>query len=257
MCRLRRLLPAVLALVALPAAPGAAPPEDHLTLVGRFICAATERRLVERSGENWIAGLADTAWRNETATVWTLALGSGGQTMTAAEAAARLTQRAQQSRMGRLLFRHLLGWAAADGERVPEGILPLGRRRLRFLLERPDPRFPARLAAWEASLCVDPRSGRDSGCGPFRVETRLAPWRQEIRDPAAAVGGIASWERTEPDAEASDTIALSPERRAALIAAVEANGRMPAEAKERILSQLREERVPMQMVERIESRMGG
>lgn len=62
---------------------------------------------------------------------------------------------------------------------------------------------------------------------------------------------------TEPDAEASDTIALSPERRAALIAAVEANGRMPAEAKERILSQLREERVPMQMVERIESRMGG
>ncbi|SFC92925.1 efflux RND transporter periplasmic adaptor subunit [Tropicimonas isoalkanivorans] len=52
-------------------------------------------------------------------------------------------------------------------------------------------------------------------------------------------------------------ITLSPDRRAALIAAVEANGAMPADAKARILSQLQEEQVPAQMVERIESRMGG
>ncbi|MDV7145467.1 HlyD family efflux transporter periplasmic adaptor subunit [Tropicimonas sp. TH_r6] len=54
-----------------------------------------------------------------------------------------------------------------------------------------------------------------------------------------------------------EMIALSPERRAALIAAVEANSRMPAEARERVLSQLREEMVPARMVERLESRMGG
>ena len=50
---------------------------------------------------------------------------------------------------------------------------------------------------------------------------------------------------------------LSEERRARLIAFVEGNQRMPAEAKARVLSQLAEARVPAQMVERIESRMGG
>lgn len=54
-----------------------------------------------------------------------------------------------------------------------------------------------------------------------------------------------------------ETIELSPERRAALIAAVESNTRMPPEAKERVLSQLRQERVSRNMVERIESRTGG
>ncbi len=54
-----------------------------------------------------------------------------------------------------------------------------------------------------------------------------------------------------------EMITLSPERRAALIAAVEANSRMPAEARERVLSQLREDKVSARMVERLESRMGG
>jgi hypothetical protein len=52
-------------------------------------------------------------------------------------------------------------------------------------------------------------------------------------------------------------VALTPERRAALIAAVEANERMPEEAKARILAQLGQEAVPARMVERIEGRMGG
>lgn len=56
---------------------------------------------------------------------------------------------------------------------------------------------------------------------------------------------------------AAETISLTPERRAALIAAVEGNPRMPQDAKERILSQLQQDQVPRQMVERIESRMGG
>lgn len=54
-----------------------------------------------------------------------------------------------------------------------------------------------------------------------------------------------------------DRIALTPERRAALIAAVEGNAGMPSEAKARVLAALQEETVPARMVERIEGRMGG
>lgn len=56
---------------------------------------------------------------------------------------------------------------------------------------------------------------------------------------------------------AREMVELSPERRAKLIAFVEANKRMPSEAKERVLSQLAKNKVPVRMVERIESRMGG
>lgn len=50
---------------------------------------------------------------------------------------------------------------------------------------------------------------------------------------------------------------LSAERRAALVAFVSANTRMPEDAKARVLGQLEGDRVPAQLVERIESRMGG
>jgi multidrug efflux pump subunit AcrA (membrane-fusion protein) len=52
-----------------------------------------------------------------------------------------------------------------------------------------------------------------------------------------------------------EMLALDPERRARLVAFVEGNQFMPEEAKARVLAQLKEERVPAQMVERIESRM--
>jgi len=55
---------------------------------------------------------------------------------------------------------------------------------------------------------------------------------------------------------APQTIALDPERRARLIAFVEANGFIPSDVKARMLNQLNEPEVPAQMVERIESRMG-
>ncbi|MBK5947520.1 efflux transporter periplasmic adaptor subunit [Rhodobacter veldkampii DSM 11550] len=58
-------------------------------------------------------------------------------------------------------------------------------------------------------------------------------------------------------APAPDRIALSPERRAQLIAFVEANPNMPAEAKARILAQLAQDEVPAQVIERLEQRMGG
>lgn len=67
-----------------------------------------------------------------------------------------------------------------------------------------------------------------------------------------------------PDARAqiqpaalTDTIALTPERRAGLIAYVEGNARMPDEAKARMLEQLAQDEVPAQVVTRLEDRMGG
>ena len=50
---------------------------------------------------------------------------------------------------------------------------------------------------------------------------------------------------------------LTEERRAALIAFVEGNQRMPDEMKARVIAQLSEDRVPADVVQRIESRMGG
>lgn len=56
---------------------------------------------------------------------------------------------------------------------------------------------------------------------------------------------------------ASDFIDLTPERRAALIAMVKGNTRIPPEARTRMLAQLAEDRVPAQVVARIEARSGG
>jgi len=58
-----------------------------------------------------------------------------------------------------------------------------------------------------------------------------------------------------PEAEAM--VRLSPERRAGLIEAVRANGRMPEEARARILATLEADEVPASMVERLESRRSG
>ena len=57
--------------------------------------------------------------------------------------------------------------------------------------------------------------------------------------------------------EAPAMVELTEERRAKLVAFVEGNKRMPAEAKKRVLAQLSKPQVPAQVVERIESRMGG
>lgn len=51
-------------------------------------------------------------------------------------------------------------------------------------------------------------------------------------------------------------LSLDPERRARLVAFVEANNRMPSDVKSRLLGQLKQEEVPAQVIERLESRMG-
>ena len=59
-----------------------------------------------------------------------------------------------------------------------------------------------------------------------------------------------------PAAE-DEMLVLSSERRARLVAFVEASTRMPEEVKAQLLSQLTGEKVPAVLVARIESRMGG
>lgn len=77
----------------------------------------------------------------------------------------------------------------------------------------------------------------------------VRPIRPAAEDGAVSAGTNAS---TGPE-----LVELSPERRAKMVAFVEGNSRMPAAAKERVLGQLRQDKVPAQVVERIESRMGG
>lgn len=94
------------------------------------------------------------------------------------------------------------------------------------------------------------------------ANTRMpAPVRQRLLDrlskdevPAEMVARFA--DETSKVAE-NDNIALDSERRARLIAFVKNNENMPLEAKDRILAQLEADQVPRQVVERLESRIGG
>jgi RND family efflux transporter MFP subunit len=61
----------------------------------------------------------------------------------------------------------------------------------------------------------------------------------------------------EPVAAAPEMVDLDPERRARLVAFIEGNQFMPADAKARVLSQLEQQLVPAQVIARIEERMGG
>jgi len=54
-----------------------------------------------------------------------------------------------------------------------------------------------------------------------------------------------------------EMIELTAERRAKLVAFIEGNGFIPKDAKKGILARLNSEKVPVEMVNRIEARMGG
>ena len=59
------------------------------------------------------------------------------------------------------------------------------------------------------------------------------------------------------DASAGEMVTLDAERRARLVQFVEANTRMPDQAKARMLAQLSGDQVPAQLIAQLESRMGG
>ncbi len=60
----------------------------------------------------------------------------------------------------------------------------------------------------------------------------------------------------EPQAAAEEMLQLDAERRARLVAFVEANTRMPADARQNLLAQLAQDQVPASIVARLEARMG-
>ncbi len=60
-----------------------------------------------------------------------------------------------------------------------------------------------------------------------------------------------------PDTVESKMLELAPDRKAKLVAFVENNSHMPEAARVRILNQLAQEKVPAQVVERLEARIGG
>ncbi|MCR8726601.1 efflux RND transporter periplasmic adaptor subunit [Frigidibacter sp. ROC022] len=75
----------------------------------------------------------------------------------------------------------------------------------------------------------------------------------------AAAGDATAPARPGPEAAGAETemVELTDERRARLVAYVEGNTRLPAEAKQRVLAQLQGDRVPADVVARLEQRMGG
>ncbi len=84
----------------------------------------------------------------------------------------------------------------------------------------------------------------------------------EARSPLLGAGiAVKPLRRSEEGAAetvvAPEMLELSEERRARLVAFVEASTQMPQEAKARVLARLAEPMVPVRIVERIESRMGG
>ncbi|MEM7521085.1 MAG: efflux RND transporter periplasmic adaptor subunit [Pseudomonadota bacterium] len=80
----------------------------------------------------------------------------------------------------------------------------------------------------------------------------------EARSPLLGAGiAVTPLERDAPLQTETEMVELTDERRAKLVAFVEGNTRMPADAKERVLARLAKPRVPANMVARIESRMGG
>ena len=79
----------------------------------------------------------------------------------------------------------------------------------------------------------------------------------EARSPLLGAGIAVKPLRAGAAPDIPEMIELTQERRAKLVAFVEANTRMPDEMKARVLAKLAEAQVPANLVERIESRMGG
>ena len=86
-------------------------------------------------------------------------------------------------------------------------------------------------------------------------DARIVAERSPVLGAGIKVRVILADGDVEPKAPAM--VKLDPERRAKLIAFVEANKRLPKQVKKRILEQLQNAEVPSEMVERLESRMGG
>ncbi len=112
-----------------------------------------------------------------------------------------------------------------------------------------------RLAALPVALLR--RQGDD-----ILVQAPELPGQEVVQTRTPLLGpGLAVRPLRQPDPQAvtqgPEMIELTDERRAKLIAMVQNNARMPAEAKARVLARLQEDKVPAKMLDRIENRLGG
>lgn len=103
----------------------------------------------------------------------------------------------------------------------------------------------AEMPASEASSPTTPTATTPVPTRPGGSANALPP------DTAAAAQGL------RPAPEDAALVALTPERRARLIAYVTATPAMPDATRARLLAQLQQDQVPQAMVERLERRMGG
>lgn len=93
------------------------------------------------------------------------------------------------------------------------------------------------------------------------VRSRDLAGRQVVRERTPLLGAGIKVRPLQPEAarriEEPETVALSEERRARLMDFVKGNQSMPEDVKTRLLTALQSPNVPAQMVQRLESRMGG
>ena len=90
--------------------------------------------------------------------------------------------------------------------------------------------------------------------GPDLAGREIVTARTPLLGPGIAVRPLRDRPALAPDTP--EMVELSADRRARLIAFVEASARMPEDVKARVLARLAEPQVPAQMIERLESRMG-
>lgn len=122
-----------------------------------------------------------------------------------------------------------------EGERLEAGQVEIIRRQGNMVLVR----APA-LAGREVVAARNPLLGAGIRIRPLRDTPELAA-------PAPAP----------PADSGAELVALDPERRAALIARIEANPAMPEAVRSRILAQLSQDSVPARLLERLESTSRG
>jgi multidrug efflux pump subunit AcrA (membrane-fusion protein) len=101
------------------------------------------------------------------------------------------------------------------------------------------------------------RQGDDVILRGLAAGLRYVVERQPQLGPGILVTPLVTEETASAAPEQPATIRLDDTRRAALRAYVEGNSRMPAQAKQRLLAALDQPDVPVEMVNRLEQRMGG
>lgn len=195
-----------------------------------------------------------------------VSLDVGADDLTATGRISRVSVEAGEGQTGRLLFARL---GTAPGFRPGDFVtLEIEEPALNFVAALP----AAALSASQSVLVVGEEDRleevtvtlmRQQGDDVI-VRSRELIGREIVaeRTPVLGAGIRIRPIRQNPDGSTAapdepEMVALTPEVRAQMIAFVQGNKRMPEHAKERILNQLAQDKVPAQVVERIQSRMGG